>query len=673
VDSKNTRATYFLAVALIALTVLVFAPVRTFQFVSFDDPLYVTENREVQSGLSWQGVKWAATSGEATNWHPITWLSHMLDVELFGMSPGAHHITSAAIHTLNVLLLFLLLVRMTGESAKSAFVAALFAIHPQHVESVAWVAERKDVLSTMFGFLAIHAYVSFVRKPGAVRYGFIMLVYALSLMSKPMLVTLPFMLLLLDIWPLRRLSREGSGRFAERLWICVREKLPLVAMAVLLSVVTLVVQSRGGTVGSLEVFPLRLRLANIPVSYLAYIYRTFWPTSLAPFYPLTPPPGFLVAAGLAVILAVSLMVLRLARQHRYLLVGWLWYLGTLAPVIGLIQAGDQANADRYTYVPLLGVFFMLTWGVWELLAASRMRTPLLSGVAIAAVGILSFMARSQVELWKDSLTLWSHASTVTKNNYLALTNLGFALNEAGRSDDALSRFTEAVRARPEFAESRNALGVALMSRGRLDEAAIQIREAIRIKPESGMPRNNLGMLLASQGRHGEATVQFMEGLRADPDNSTMRANLGMALAAQGRFDEAIVEYRKALTLEPDDADFHSKLGAALYNLGRKDEALAEFSRAVRLQPTLSDARNNLGVVLNDKGRHDEAIPQLREAIRLAPKFAQAHNNLGIALAARNQYDEAIASFQTALGLWPEYLEAKQNLELALASRGTQKR
>lgn len=663
-DPKNTRTACFFAIALIALTVFVYAPVRNFRFVSWDDPLYVLENREVQRGLSWQGVKWAATTGQAANWHPITWLSHMLDVELFAMSPGPHHVTNVVIHVFNVFLLFALLVRMTGENAKSAFVAALFAIHPQHVESVAWVAERKDVLSTMFGFLAIHAYVSFVRKPGAVRYAAILLVYALSLMSKPMLVTLPFILLLLDIWPLGRLSLDGSRGFAQRAWSCVREKLPLAAMAVALSIVTLLVQSRGGTVGSLEVFPLTLRLANIPVSYLAYIHRTFWPAGLAPFYPLTSPPGFQVATGIAVILAVSVVALRLARRHRYLLVGWLWYLGTLSPVIGLIQAGDQANADRYTYVPLLGIFFMLTWGIWELLAAWPMRKQVLSGAALVAVGVLSFMARSQVEFWKNSLTLWSHTVSVTEDNYLALTNLGFALNEAGRPDEALARFTDAVRARPNFAESRNALGLALMARGRLDEAAVQIREALRIKPNLGIARNNLGMLLATQGRHGEATVQFLEGLRADPGNATMRTNLGMALAAQGRFDEAVAEYRKALALEPDNADFRSKMGGALYNMGRRDEALAEFSRAVQLQPTLADARNNLGVALSDHGRYDEAVTQLREAIRLAPEFAQAHNNLGIALAAKGQYDEAIASFQTALRLHPDYGEAKQNLELA---------
>jgi len=666
VDSRNKRSAFLFSLTLAILTVLVYAPVRTFEFVSFDDPLYVTENTEVLRGLTWPGVQWAATAGQAANWHPVTWLSHMLDVELFGVVAGSHHVTSLVIHVLNAVLLLTLLARLTGEVGKSAFVAVLFAIHPQHVESVAWVAERKDVMSTMFGFLAMHTYVSYVRGRNTLVYILMLVIYALALMSKPMLVTLPFVLLLLDVWPLRRLDWSRASK--RDWWVCGRGKLPLLVMAMGLAVVTVTVQSRGGAVTSLGTVSLPVRLSNIPVSYAAYLLRTLWPVGLAPFYPMNPVPMFLVIAALVLIVSISVVVWRARREQPYLLVGWLWYLGTLVPVIGLIQAGDQANADRYTYVPLLGIFLMLTWGAWDLLAKWPARKTALIAVATIVVGLLSVGARAQVQHWRNSLTLWSYAAAVTEGNYLAHTNLGFALEAAGRPEEALASFSQAVQDRPVFAESRNALGVALMNRGRLNEADAQIREALRIKPEFAAAHNNLGMLLAQQGQAGEATVQFLEGLRLEPNNAVMRTNLGMALAAQRRFEEAITAYRKALESMPDSADAHNKLGNALYKLGKTAEGLTEFAKAVTLAPDLSDARNNLGVAYSNEKRYDEAIAQLREAIRLEPRFAEAHNNLGIALSGKKQVDEAIRSFETALRLEPNYEIAKANLEIAQAQR-----
>jgi tetratricopeptide (TPR) repeat protein len=587
--------------ALIAGNLIVYASLGHHGFVSFDDGDYVSENPIVAQGLTWHGVSWALTTGHASNWHPLTWLSHMLDVQLYGLNPGLHHLTNLLFHIANTLLLFGLLHRMTRALGRSAFVAGLFAVHPLHVESVAWVAERKDVLSTMFGLLALWAYVAFARRPGPYRYLLVLLLFALGLMAKPMLVTLPFVMLLLDFWPLGRLAlapnpavRSGPFRSWLALGVLVREKLPLLALAVASSFVTFIVQRRGGAVMGLDAIPLNLRAANALVSYVAYIGKMLWPARLAVFYPYVRSlPEWWVALACLGLVAVSVAVLWMGPRHPYLPVGWFWYLGTLVPVIGLVQVGSQPIADRYTYVPLIGLFIIVAWGVPDLLIRwplGRLALPAAASLVISACAITAW---AQLQTWDSSTALWAHALEVTTGNNLAYNNLGNALAKQGKFNDAIAQYSE----------------------------------ALRIKPDYAFAHNNLGRVLANQGRVNEAIEHYSEALRIEPDYADAHNNLGIVLAGQGKLDEAIAQYSMAFRTKPDFADAHNNLGIALAKVGRADAAILEFLEAVRIKPDYPEAHNNLGVVLASRGRVNEAISQYSEALRIKPDYREARRSL----------------------------------------------
>lgn len=514
----NRKTTISIVLALAALTIAVYAPVAGFGFVQLDDPAYVTENAQVLRGLTADGMAWAFTTGEAANWHPLTWLSHMLDVQLFGVTPGAHHLVGAGLHLLNTLLLFGLLVRLTGARWRSALVAALFAVHPLHVESVAWVAERKDVLSTLFGLLAMWAYVSYVKTPDWRRYAALLVLYALSLMAKPMLVTLPFLLLLLDWWPLARLqqtatpaapaARRRKGRPAparpagpgllSRAWPLVREKLPLLALAIASSIVTVIVQQRGGAVSTLQTFPFGLRLQNAVVSVVAYLGSALWPRGLTVLYPFPESvPGWQVAGALAVLGAVSLIAYRLSSRQPYVCVGWLWYLVMLVPVAGLVQVGLQARADRYTYLPLTGIFIMVAWGGAALVERRPVLRAVAAGTAAAAVAACAVAAWTQVGFWTDNVTLFTRATMITLNvdEFEAHMSLGTSLGNQGRIDEARQHFSEAARLRPQSDAAHCSLGLALARTGRLDEASREFIEALRLNPANQTARRASDALL----------------------------------------------------------------------------------------------------------------------------------------------------------------------------------
>ena len=458
--AMSRRTTIAIAVGLAALVAIVYAPVRHFDFVQLDDPAYVTENPHVLRGFTLEGLRWALTTGHAANWHPLTWLSHMLDVQLFGLAPGAHHVTSVLLHLASTLLLFGLLARMTGAPWRSAFVAALFGVHPLHVESVAWVAERKDVLSALFWMLTMWTYVAFVRAtpPGdsqARRRGFYVLMlafYALGLMAKPMLVTLPFALLLVDWWPLGRFRRSKT-------WPLVREKLPLFCMAAASSAVTVLVQQKGGAFSTLESNPFSLRLQNALVSAVAYLRDLVWPGGLTVIYPFPDAiPAWQTAGACVVLGGLSLIACRLARRHPYLPVGWLWYLGTLVPVLGFVRVGLQSRADRYTYVPLIGISIAIAWGGAALAARARMPRQVTPIAAAAAILACALVARTQVGYWQDNVSLFTRATVLTLhvNEYDAHMSLGATLAGQGRMDEALRHFTEAMRLQPDSDEARRA-------------------------------------------------------------------------------------------------------------------------------------------------------------------------------------------------------------------------
>jgi hypothetical protein len=517
-----------LGLLLALVTLAAFAEVLRFDFVNFDDPGYVTSNQIVQRGITLRGLAWAFTTGHLENWHPLTWLSHMLDCELYGLEPAGHHATSLVFHGLDTLLLFEVLRRMTAAPRRSALVAALFALHPLHVESVAWIAERKDVLSTFFWLLAMGAWVGYVRRPGLGRYALVALWMALGLLAKPMLVTLPAVLLLLDHWPLRR-----PQPFVKRLI----EKLPLFALSLASCVVTLVFQRRA--MGSEPVaFPLRL--ANAVVAYVEYLEKTLWPVGLSVLYPHpfvpgaggTPLPGWRVAAALLFLLAVTAWVLCWLRRG-YASVGWLWYLGTLVPVLGLVQVGTQALADRYTYVPLIGLFIFGVWGGAELIERLRTRLPGLGVASAVGVGVLLLaclaLSRAQARHWRDSTALFERALTTAPRSAIVRHNLGLALQEDGRLADATEQFREAVRLEPRFTQALNSLGFALQQQGDLDAAIRYFERAVAVGPHSARSHVFLGGALEAQGRLDLAIEQYRQALEVRPDLREAQTRLANAL------------------------------------------------------------------------------------------------------------------------------------------------
>ena len=636
-------------------------------FILFDDDRYVTENEHVLKGLGRESVSWAFTTTEQANWHPLTWLSHMLDVQLFGLDAGGHHMTSLLFHTLNGVLLLLLLFRMTGALWRSAMVAALFALHPLHVESVAWIAERKDVLSTLFWLLTLGAWLVYLKSKKTVPYALTLVFFALGLMSKPMLVTLPFTLLLLDYWPLQRLTLPMRGR-----WDTVKgliwEKAPLFVMSAVSCVITVIAQKKGGAVESLEQVTAVGRAANAAHAYASYLGKTVFPSSLAVFYP-HPHTDLITASAVAAFLGlagVTVLVARLWKSAPYLPFGWLWYVGTLVPVIGLVQVGDQAMADRYTYMPLIGIFIAVVWGVADITKGSRVLRPAAAAAALAVLGALFALTRVQTGYWSNDETLFSHALAVTPDNVVARNTLGLALFERGRTREAVANYLEALRIEPNFPEVHNNLGNALVAEGRFEEAVAHFNQALRAKPDALRAMNNLGLALVKLNRLPEALGYFEEAVRRDPDFADAQSNLGNALSGLGRMDEAVEHYRQALRLKPEFIKALNNLGLALGKMNRMSESIECLRKAVRISPTYADAQNNLGVALAKTGRNAEAIEHYRQALKVEPGFAQASDNLGLALWELKRFPEALEHFQQAAKANPDVAEAHYHLGIALA-------
>jgi protein O-mannosyl-transferase len=600
-----------ICLGLLALNWIVFGAVRHYEFVVWDDPQYVSANRQVLAGLTWPGVRWAFTAPYFYNWHPLTWLSHMVDVQIYGTYAGGHHLTSLLLHMANTILLFGLLYRMTAAMGRSGFVAALFAVHPLHVESVAWVAERKDVLSALFWMVTMWAYLRYVRRPRLGSYLPVVVVFALGLLAKPMLVTLPFTLLLMDVWPLQRLSlwpaaagRSEPASAGDRRAVAarlVREKLFLFGLSLASSTVTFIVQQQGGAVSRLDQLPLSIRVANAAVSYATYIVKMLWPTRLAALYPYALSlPGWSVAGSILGLLAISVVVLWAARRRPYLAVGWLWYLGTLVPVIGLVQVGSQARADRYTYLPFIGLFLMVAWGIPELLVRWPHRDLALGIAASLVIGACTVSARTQVQYWQNSFALVSRALDVTTGNFHAHNYMGTFLEDQGKFDEALAHYREAVRLKPDYAEAHTNLGAVLAHEGRDAESVAEYNEALRLKPDDAIAHTNLGLLLQSQGREDDAIAHYQEALRLKPDFAEAHNNLGSALAHQGQLDEAIAHYTEALRLRPDFINAHFNLGLALQAQGKTGEAVAQYSEALRLDPNFAPAQRALNDLTNPK-------------------------------------------------------------------------
>ncbi|MGD0828239.1 MAG: tetratricopeptide repeat protein [Desulfobaccales bacterium] len=661
---------------LVVATLATYGDLRNHQFINYDDPLYVTDNPPVQAGLTLKGLIWAFTTTIGHLWMPVTWLSLMVDSQLFGLHPGGFLLTNLLFHIANTLLLFLWLHRTTRALGCSFLVAALFALHPLHVESVAWVTERKDVLSTCFWLLTMWAYLWYVQCPGLRRYLLTLVCFSLGLMAKAMVVTLPFVLLLLDYWPLGRWiwrdslaaeSETGQGVPIKRLFL---EKVPMLALAAIFSIVTYDLQKESGVASVFQALPFLSRLTAALVSYTSYLVKMAWPTHLAI---LSPHPwntlSWWQVAGASLTLAVlSLFILCQTWQRPYLAVGWIWYLGTLAPVIGLVQV-DLAMPDRFTYVPSIGLFIVVVWGMADL--AARWRAPRFllavgAGLVLSALMTCTWM---QVSYWRDSISLYEHALKVTRGNSVIHNNLGLALAAQGKMDQAMAHYAEALRLKPDYAMAHNNLGVALAGQGKMDQAMAHYAEALRLNPDDAGAHNNLGLALAAQGKMDQAMAHYAEALRLKPDDAGAHKNLGLALAAQGKMNQAMAHYAEALRLKPDDAETHNNLGLALTAQGKMDQAVAHFAEALRLKPDDAGAHNNLGIALTEQGKLDQAMGHYAEALRLKPDDAETHNNLGLALTAQGKLDQAVAHFAEALRLKPDYAGAHNNLGIALAEQG----
>ncbi|MFC1515913.1 tetratricopeptide repeat protein [Thermodesulfobacteriota bacterium] len=543
---------------LAALILFSYGQVKRFQFVSYDDSYYVTENPHVRAGLTGKGVLWAFTNNYAYNWIPVTWLSHMLICEVYGLDPAAHHWTNVQLHIANTLLLFFIFQVMTGAVWRSAFVAALFALHPLHVESVAWVAERKDVLSTFWGFWAILAYIFYVRKPNTKRYLPVVLFFSLGLMSKPMLVTLPFLLLLLDFWPLERYSEANpiqEGSESRSIGSLVWEKMPLFAISAVSCGLTVFLEKRGGAIASLDLFPIKVRVANALVSYLKYMGKMIWPQDLAIFYPYDSmlKMGH-IAASAVVLICLSALAIRTARRYPYLVTGWFWFLGTLIPVIGLIQVGPQSMADRYTYLPIIGLFVILVWGVADMVSRFRFKDAVIAALVCVVLPALMICTWFQVRHWENSYTLFTRALNVTKNNWLAHVNMGAVLLDKGRTNEAIYHFEEAVRIKTDSVDALNNLALAHSEKGNIEEATRFFQKALMIDPEDASVHYNFGIHLFDQGKIDDAGVHLFKAVKLKPDYAEAYNLLGIVLAKQGRFQKARVFFSKAVYLKPDYDD-----------------------------------------------------------------------------------------------------------------------
>ena len=599
VKARPPFPVWLMAALLVLVTIALYWPATGHDFVNYDDPDYVTGNPHVQGGLNWEGVKWAFLNPVSSNWHPVTILSHMLDCQRYGLNPWGHHLTNVLLHALNALLVFALLQQLTGAAWRSLLVAAVFAVHPLRVESVAWVAERKDVLSGCFGLLSLLAYARYAGRPvignqrpvtsgrksgtPAPRNGlqttnyqslitdrrllFYLLSFlflALGLLSKPMLVTWPFVMLLLDYWPLRRCEYSASSSRRSTVLRLLTEKIPFVALAAAASFVTFAVQQRGGSVSAAQSLPLGERSANALMSYCRYLGKLFWPTDLAIFYPHPghwPVAKVLLAGGL--ILGISVLLLAWRRRYPFLLVGWLWFLGTLIPVIGLVQVGAHSMADRYTYLQLIGVLVLAVWGADEL---SRRWPCLLSAGAVAgltAIALCMAVTRQQLGHWLDSETLFRHAIEVTENNSLAHSNLGIALVTKGQTEAAIRQLQEAVRLQPDYAIAHNNLGIALVRNDQLDEAIHHLQEALRLAPDYPDARHNLAVVVDEKDQLDATISQCQEAIRLKPDDAEAHNRLGIALGKKRQTDQAISQFQEALRLKPDYAEAQSNLACAL--------------------------------------------------------------------------------------------------------------
>ncbi len=662
--AKHSRLATIVCLSLGLITLLLYLPTLRHEFIAYDDQQYVTENPQVQAGLTWSGLLWSF-GYHAGNWHPLTWLSHMLDCQLYGLNPAGHHLTHVLLHVANTILLFWMLLRMTGATWRSACVAALFGWHPLHVESVAWVAERKDVLSTFFGLLALLSHAQYARRseitpPGRNKWYYLLLLsFALALMSKPMAVTLPLVLLLLDYWPLGRFSGRESVR---QLLGLVYEKIPLVIMSI--AVCGLTVSAQEQAIATTAGLSISHRFVHALVAYAHYLTATFLPINLAVFYPYDralPVVQILFAALL--LLSMTIVGIRLRNRQPYFLIGWLWFLGTLVPVIGIVQVGDQAWADRYTYIPLIGVFVMLAWGIAALVKSRRVNAGLACGVGLTLLSLTSVQLRH----WQSTKTLFTHTATVTRNNHMAITMLGSLMAREGNLPGAIANYRQALAIQPGFPEAHFLLGNALDQQGQLDEAIAEYRQAVWFQPLRETTLTLMGIALGKKKEFALAAAHLHEAIKINPKSAVAYNSLARLYHVQGFLDAASTNYSQALRLDPLLPQAHNNLGVVLLQKGQLPEAIATLRESVRLNPTNSESKLNLALALNQNQQWEGAAEVFREVVQPQLNDPNLHYQFGIALEHLSKTREAVAQFAQALLLQADFPAALDRLAWILST------
>lgn len=663
--SRLPRIVVVLGAVLALVVLLIFSRAIGLGFVSFDDDVYVTANPQVLRGFDPASIQWAWTTTHAANWHPLTWLSHMLDVTLFGTNPVGHHAVNVLLHAANAMLLVMLLWRLGAGPWSAVGAAAVFALHPQRVESVAWIAERKDLLAGLCFFLTVLAYLSWVRRPSASRYALVLGCFAAGLAAKPMLVTLPVILLFLDVWPLGRL---GVGTRPARLAALVTEKLPMFGLSAASALVTAYAQRAGGSMGTLDGLAPVERLANAAASVLAYLIQSVWPVHLAFFYPhpamVAPGSSLLLGQGLIaalVVVGVSAVAWRERSRRPYLIVGWAWYLVMLVPVIGLVQVGMQARADRYTYLPMLGVVLAVTWLLQDGIRAQRLgRQPV---AIVVGVMLLAFSALTwrQIGTWRDDRALAERALAVTQRNFVAHTLLAGALERAGERSGALEQLEAALQIRPGHAAARTQLGLILERDGRLDEAIAHLEAVVQARPNDPDALANLGVVRQRRGDLAAALRDFERALSLRPDHVVALNGRGVTRRRSGDVSGAIADFERALAIQPDNAEPHSNLGVIFRQANDLDRAAEHFDRALRLRPDSAEALNGMGSVLEQRGDLAAARTHFERAVGLRPNYVEARYNLGVVHARQADYVAAAAEFRAALAADPNYAPARAGL------------
>jgi tetratricopeptide (TPR) repeat protein len=630
--SIEKKSAILVILVLIILSLVIYWPVQDYDFLNYDDPFYVTDIYSQKDTITFKDISDAFTGFYAGNWHPLTMMSHMLDWQLFRDKAGGHHWTSVIIHIFNTILLFLLFRKMTGSLWRSAFVAALFAVHPINVESVAWIAERKNVLSTFFWILTMLLYVWYVKQPSWKRYLPVFLCFALGLMSKPMLVTLPFVLLLIDYWPLNRTTSNIQNEYRSEIPALLKvskaklsflflEKIPLFILTAISIYMTLYTQQSVKAIVNLDTLPLVTRISNAIVSYGLYIKKMFWPVDLAVIYPWVTTPSWQIIVMVTLLVIITIIVCKYFLRYPYLAIGWFWYVGTLIPVIGIVQVGNQSMADRYAYIPFIGLFVMIVWGMGDVFKKifSTKVVVIISGMTLVALIIVSY---HQVQYWQNTFTLFNHVVNVTENNSIAHNNLACELIKQNKVTEAMHHYQIALSINPTNYYAMVGIASVYYQLGEKNKAMDTLRLAIKVNPECARAYNDLYGFLLQTGKVEEAMKEYRKAveLSLNKNNFELHYSFGNALATQGHYNEAVIQYNQVLRIQPRNAFVHYNLATVLFWQRKVEEALKHFREAVELQPRYANAHYRLALILRQKGLTEEANRHYQEAVRINPAF-----------------------------------------------------